>query len=194
MDDDTAQAPPADEPETGSVNCPTSADHTVLAWSADDGSDERQRRSWWDTGRIAALTLIGTGICGALIWVAAPLVWQPTTVTTPATPTAAPALEPTTSTVTQTVTATPASPAALPTTTPGPDDRFAAIMRGQHMPPELNADTARGVCQLLGLGGSFTKESERRTLVMNTGITPEQATSFVGAAVEMYCPQYSDNY
>jgi hypothetical protein len=167
---------------------------SALAWSAaDDEADQPERRSWWDTSRLAALTLIGTGMTGALIWIAGEAVWQPASVTTPATPTAQPTVTPaapTTSTVTQTVAAAPPS-AALPTT-PGPDERFAAVMRGQ--PPVLTAQVARGVCEMLAVGGSFTIESETRTIAMNTGVTPEQAAYFVEEAADIYCPQYRHPY
>jgi hypothetical protein len=39
--DDTMQASPPDEPETTSVDCTTSADQTLLAWSdVHDGVDQ----------------------------------------------------------------------------------------------------------------------------------------------------------
>lgn len=128
-DDDTRQAEPGDEPETTSV--PTSAAPTPeLAWSADDGDDESQRRSWPRTAALATGIVAAGAAIGAGLWLAVP--GFKTTVTNHVVP-----QHSTTTTV-----------AAAPSTTPP-----TVTVVKPSVPPVLSADDQRLLYQLRSVEG-----------------------------------------
>lgn len=128
-DDDTRQAEPGDEPETTSV--PTSAAPTPeLAWSADDGDDESQRRSWPRTAALATGIVAAGAAIGAGLWLAVP--GFKTTVTNHVVP-----QHSTTTTV-----------AAAPSTTPP-----TVTVVKPSVPPVLSADDRRLLYQLRSVEG-----------------------------------------
>jgi hypothetical protein len=162
------------------------APEQVQAWSLDT-DEQPQRRSWTDTCRIAALTLIGATMSGALIWVAGHALWESTSTTEP--------------------TSTPATAAAQSTDAPMPtvlppvpdaalldrDSRMRAIVEPQ-LPPKYrdgrSPETAEAICKDIAQGSS--KQQEIAIFAggsYDAPVTLDALTLMVNTAVQLYRPQ-----
>jgi len=188
------------EPETSTIDAATRA-APLLAWSLVAESDEPQRQPprsvWGIVGVIAACSLVAAGVTGIVVWLSrpqrdvppAPPTAQPTV--TPSV-SAAPVPAPVPSIVKQTISATPT--ATVPVSPEDRDARFTALLMQQHLPPIFNdrpVEAAQGWCRSLA-EGEYTKRTAIATILRSLNeVTLDQATFYMNAVVETYCPQYN---
>jgi hypothetical protein len=194
--DETQRAPPADdEQETTSEDCATSADHTQLAWSDDDGTDEPQHRSWWWIAvPILACSAVLAVAIGVSLWVSR----------LPAAPQPAPKAQRTTGpTVTQTVSAAPAPPTtATVTVAPAPapstpalsatDRAFLADVQHYglyYSDPAYPIAHAHALCNWITAHPNAGAVNYVQASTIWTD--DDSATNFIIAVVPHYCPQFN---